>query len=495
MGLFDSYGALLRRNLSESLVPEKQQTFISPFLSGGQGPDLQPVQAFTQADIPKRPGLFARFAATDPETGANGWDRLMMAGAALRSADDGGASLANLMEMRQRQQLFKQKQALQQSEMQAREQLARAIAPQPGAPGIAPIGDFQGTAPTQGRGMATLRQAAPALAQAAAQGIDISDYVTLLDKAGPSIKYEGGIRYDERDPNSAPDFIPTLDKGQEPLFDRSGRIVGVRNMDGSVQAAADMAGAVARAQEGAKAGQDVISVKMPDGSEQQVPRDLAAAITRAQMLGGVEGGGLPAGFGRSQSPAEQAAAVDLAKGGVERELAQPQQWAGLQDQARATDLAIQTINEILGQTQGPDGKFVQSGDSMVSNLSTGFGANLAGIKGTPAFNLDAKIATLKGIIGLGELQKMRANSPTGGVLGNVSERENTILQSLYGALQTGQDPKQFVQELVKARDQLLEVKRQREALYRQTYGGQRGPSQPRTPTMTGPRGSRIISVQ
>jgi hypothetical protein len=59
--------------------------------------------------------------------------------------------------------------------------------------------------------------------------------------------------------------------------------------------------------------------------------------------------------------------------------------------------------------------------------------------GTPAFNLDLQIDSIRARIGFDQLQNMRAASPTGGALGPVSDRENTLLQSVMGSLDIRQD--------------------------------------------------------
>ena len=72
-------------------------------------------------------------------------------------------------------------------------------------------------------------------------------------------------------------FAPTLDKGQEPLFDARGNVVGVRNMDGSVQAAAEMAGAVEGAKTRASAPYQDVTVQGRGGQPITMSRSAFAA--------------------------------------------------------------------------------------------------------------------------------------------------------------------------------------------------------------------------
>lgn len=69
---------------------------------------------------------------------------------------------------------------------------------------------------------------------------------------------------------------------------------------------------------------------------------------------------------------------------------------------------------------------------------TGAGAWLKAIPGTEAHALSQRLATIKANIGFDRLQQMREASPTGGALGQVSERELGFLQSVMGSLEQTQ---------------------------------------------------------
>lgn len=77
-------------------------------------------------------------------------------------------------------------------------------------------------------------------------------------------------------------------------------------------------------------------------------------------------------------------------------------------------------------------------------LNTGVGAAITGkVPGTPAFNTDALIQTVKANAGFDKLQAMREASPTGGALGAVSDAENQMLQAAIGNLSTSQNREQL----------------------------------------------------
>ena len=79
-----------------------------------------------------------------------------------------------------------------------------------------------------------------------------------------------------------------------------------------------------------------------------------------------------------------------------------------------------------------------------SAFTTGFTGSIASaVPGTPAFDLKSTLDTIKANVGFNKLQEMRENSPTGGALGQVSENENRLLQSVLGSLEQSQSSEQF----------------------------------------------------
>lgn len=326
----------------------------------------------------------------------------------------------------------------------------------------------------------SLSVAAPTIAREYFRNPDAAkNFETFLKDLQPDVAFDNGVGYNKKDASNVGKFHPTLDKGQEPLYDSRGRIVAIRNMDGSVQSAAEMAGAVAGAQEGGKAAFDIVQVPMPDGSTQSMTRLQAAQL----FTGGTQGGGQPGspslpaqpGIGRSQSPADATLARGNAETAVKRAADQPQEWSGLTDQARTTQNVIDYIDRALSQ---------------IDRLSAGPLAGTAFIPGSPARDLQATLDTIKSNVGFDKLQQMRNNSPTGGALGQVSEMENRLLQSVSGSLDQGQSPEQLKANLLNVRDQLAAVSKQRQQVYDQMYA----PPSPTGPTMQG-KGYKIISVQ
>ena len=94
---------------------------------------------------------------------------------------------------------------------------------------------------------------------------------------------------------------------------------------------------------------------------------------------------------------------------------------------------------------------------------TGMGGSLlANLPGTDAHDMQQRLSTIKALVGFDQLNQMREQSPTGGALGNVTERELNFLQSVIGSLEQSQSKDQFLQNL-----QLVE-----DAFNRVVHGGE-----------------------
>lgn len=84
----------------------------------------------------------------------------------------------------------------------------------------------------------------------------------------------------------------------------------------------------------------------------------------------------------------------------------------------------------------------------VGFFTTGLTGNtLSRISGTSATDLENTIETIKGNLGFDALSNMRAASPTGGALGNVSNIELSLLTSAVSSLKIGQSRDQLEKNL------------------------------------------------
>jgi len=78
------------------------------------------------------------------------------------------------------------------------------------------------------------------------------------------------------------------------------------------------------------------------------------------------------------------------------------------------------------------------------------GAATGPVPGTPSYKLRKVLGTVQANLGFDKLQDMRNNSPTGGALGQVSERELAFLQATITAL----DPNMGEEELLKSLEKI-----------------------------------------
>ncbi len=114
------------------------------------------------------------------------------------------------------------------------------------------------------------------------------------------------------------------------------------------------------------------------------------------------------------------------------------------ERQRTGDIVTQDIDTVLGQ--------IGEGFPV-----TGVFSAAAAIPGTKAHDVAKSLDTIKANIGFDKLQAMRNASPTGGALGQVSERENVLLQSTFGSLAQSQSEDQFRRNLQRLRDTYLDI--------------------------------------
>lgn len=107
----------------------------------------------------------------------------------------------------------------------------------------------------------------------------------------------------------------------------------------------------------------------------------------------------------------------------------------------------------------------------VSYLTAGpVGTATEKIPGSPARDLRAVIDTIRANIGFEELNAMRQASPTGGALGQVSERELGYLQAVLSNLEQSQSPEQLKSNLGLAKQEISESWERVRRAYELDYG-------------------------
>lgn len=138
--------------------------------------------------------------------------------------------------------------------------------------------------------------------------------------------------------------------------------------------------------------------------------------------------------------------------------AQPKARATMDSMQAKTALATDKINQILA-------------DSSAIGWGTGFTSLGNVIPGTPGARLRNELVSLRAQLGFQELQDMRASSPTGGALGQVSNAENELLQNAYVNLIESSDEQTFVRNITQLKSLLAQRQQRLEDAYMRDYGG------------------------
>lgn len=177
------------------------------------------------------------------------------------------------------------------------------------------------------------------------------------------------------------------------------------------------------------------------GSFMDYQSELKKAGATNVTVGGGKYGTIPQGY-MLQEGADGARLVPIPGGPAEAEMAKVQSAAqAKQEQGQRTgniitqdiDRAISMINESPMLTTGVGGQLLSS------------------VGGTSARDVSGLLDTVKANAGFDKLQAMRDASPTGGALGQVTERELALLQAAIGSLEQSQSQRQLVENLVRVR--------------------------------------------
>jgi hypothetical protein len=128
----------------------------------------------------------------------------------------------------------------------------------------------------------------------------------------------------------------------------------------------------------------------------------------------------------------------------------------LQAQTQQIDNVVDQINEVL-----------QNADWTTTGVP---GAIASKVRGTPAYDQERIVTTIKANLGFDKLQQMRDMSPTGGALGQVAVQELESLQASIANLDSGQSLPQFKRNLERVREHYQNWKRAAEQSYQRRYG-------------------------
>lgn len=145
----------------------------------------------------------------------------------------------------------------------------------------------------------------------------------------------------------------------------------------------------------------------------------------------------------------------------------------------------QTVEQLLNKLRNNRNVLeeIAKARALAGQGETGFiGGVMSGVGGTKAKDLAATLDQIKANIGFDTLAQMRANSPTGGALGSITENELRMLQSVVASLDQSQSQDQFLDNLNKTERQYLESMAMISQAFEQDFGA--APASPPSPSAT-----------
>lgn len=137
------------------------------------------------------------------------------------------------------------------------------------------------------------------------------------------------------------------------------------------------------------------------------------------------------------------------------------------------DNQVKRVDELLSHPglrliTGPlQGRFKTGVDTAIGTVEHMFGAQA---KGTDAESAQALIDQIGAAATIAELQDMRANSKTGGAVGNVSNYEDKMLRNAAARMRQSQSTDDFKKAVTEYRQELEATKRRLHDAYVNDYG-------------------------
>lgn len=92
------------------------------------------------------------------------------------------------------------------------------------------------------------------------------------------------------------------------------------------------------------------------------------------------------------------------------------------------------------------------------------------LPGTPAYHLRQLLKTIQANVGFDKLQQMREASPTGGALGQVSDKENELLAATAGSLDPKQSADQLERNLRRIKGDVAALRTEKRRAFEQQFG-------------------------
>lgn len=208
-------------------------------------------------------------------------------------------------------------------------------------------------------------------------------------------------------------------------------------------------------------------VQMPDGfqfGKDPIRMDagdhfvLFDPVTRQQIGMIPKNGDVPTGF--QQAPGGGVAPMPGSEQDIDRQQRAAKAGSAMTALEQKNAVAINAIDTALSQANWG---------------TTGALGAIGSMPGMWAHDLAKTLDTVKANIGFEELNTMRENSPTGGALGQITERELAFLQSTIASIEQSQSEEQLKRNLQILRDFIAASQERRRAAYEQQFGGSGAP--------------------
>ena len=295
------------------------------------------------------------------------------------------------------------------------------------------------------------------------------------------------------------DFTPGLDEGPERALRQHGRNVLTSTAINRALGAGDVAGAEQQLNAATRSGlldadtTASLTSKITDARLQQnellfkinqfeasvghpaTESEILAILNVPQPAGPQLNITIPTGYAPISDSAGNLVGLEPIPGGpVARDIVEKNRTEANRSktEGRQQDIILQDIGRTLSLIE-------------TSKLpTTGFtGSFLSFFGGTEARDLKSTLDTIRANVGFEKLQQMRNASPTGGALGQVSEMENRLLQSVLGSLEQSQSKEQLVFNLRRLENTFLDI----------VHGPNAGP--PRLPLTEKPTSEGLPELQ
>jgi hypothetical protein len=201
-------------------------------------------------------------------------------------------------------------------------------------------------------------------------------------------------------------------------------------------------------------GQEAAAMGLPDGAYNLLPDGRVQAIgtpsTNINLPGAPEIGTIPPGYEVFLNPETGQREMRQIPGGPVEAEAQ----AAADARSRQEDLTARQLNPTIDDIE--TARDLATHGIGTTGMMSNFIARVPGL-GQSAVDLQGTIEAIEAGISLENLNQMRQASPTGGALGNVSDKQSALLAGAFGLLQNTQSRELFLYNLARVENTLNDI--------------------------------------